>query len=498
MLKEITIGVVIAGLLFLTISGYDVVPLLVLGGIALLIYLVLGKTILKDTFITSYQPQPEITFNDIGGQASAKQELKEALDFMIYADKIKELGIRPLKGILLAGAPGTGKTLLAKAAANYTDAVFLAVNGSEFVEIYAGVGAMRVRQLFKRAKELAKKDKKDRAIIFIDEIEVLGNKRGTHSSHLEYDQTLNQLLVEMDGIRSDDQTRILVIAATNRIDMIDPALLRPGRFDRVVRVDLPDKNGRLEILKLHTRNKPLSSEVDLVDIARQTFGFSGAQLESVANEAAIMAMREKVNLIYPRHFKEAIDKVMLGERLNKKPTREELRRVAIHETGHAIVGELLRPNSVSHLSITSRGSALGYMRQSSPEDLYLFTRQYLEDQIKICLAGAVAEEIILGNRSTGATNDFQEAIRLARQIISSGLSELGIVSIENLTQNQLQTTVNGIITSQENQVRCMLLGYSRLIWEIVSILEREESLSGEDLRKMLQQTQYSPSVSGFF
>jgi len=206
----------------------------------------------------------------------------------------------------------------------------------------------------------------------------------------------------MDGLRPDDRVHILVIAASNRVDLLDPALLRPGRFDRVVRVDLPDRQGRRQILELHTRNKPLAPDVDLEAIARETFGFSGAHLESVANEAAILALRDKASLIHQRHFREAVDKVMLGERLERKPTPEELYRIAVHESGHALASEILMPGSVTHLTITSRGNALGYMRQTPGEDFYLLTKEYLENRIQICLAGAVAEDLVLGSGSTGA------------------------------------------------------------------------------------------------
>ncbi|MBC7326449.1 MAG: AAA family ATPase, partial [Moorella sp. (in: Bacteria)] len=221
--------------------------------------------------------------------------------------------------------------------------------------------------------------------------EILGSRRGQTTSHLEYDQTLNQLLVEMDGLKVDDRVRILVMAATNRVDMLDPALLRPGRFDRQVRVELPDKEGRLEILKLHTRNKPLAADVNLEAVAKETFGFSGAHLESLTNEAAILAMREGCQEIHQRHLHEAVDKVMMGERLDRRPSAHELRRVAIHETGHALMSELVKPGSVSALTVTPRGQALGYMRQSPEDDTYMYTKEYLEDQIAVMLAGAVAE-----------------------------------------------------------------------------------------------------------
>ena len=263
-------------LLFAALIGINVLPYVLLLGLLVIMGRRFGwQGIGQGTgVLLSHAAQvPAISFADIGGQATAKQELLEALDFINQDEATRRLGIRPLKGLLLIGPPGTGKTLLAKAAASYTDSAFLAASGSEFVEMYAGVGAQRVRQLFQRARDIARRQGKTKAVIFVDEIDVLGGHRGQHSSHLEYDQTLNQLLVEMDGINEDESIRLLVIGATNRADLLDAALLRPGRFDRLVRVDLPDKEARLQILQLHTRNKPLGADVDLAQLAEETYGF---------------------------------------------------------------------------------------------------------------------------------------------------------------------------------------------------------------------------------
>jgi len=488
-LKEVGMGLGLAAILFLVISGYDVTPILFMGLAAgLLFYIARSRGMLTATFNAAPAAcRPEVCFADIGGQKTAVNELKEALDFIKNHEQIIKLGIRPLKGILLTGPPGTGKTLLAKAAAGYTDSVFVACSGSEFIEMYAGVGAQRVRQLFKTARDNALKQKKESAIIFIDEIDILGGKRGQNTSHHEYDQTLNQLLVEMDGMKVNDKVRILVVAATNRVDMLDPALLRPGRFDRQVKVDLPDKAGRLEILKLHSRNKPLADDIDLEKIAQETFSFSGAHLESLANEGAILAMREGCVKIEQRHFLEAIDKVMMGEKLDRRPAREELERVAVHEVGHALVSERIRPGSVSTLTITPRGQALGYMRQVPEDDTYLHTREYLENQIQVLLAGSVAEELVLGNRSTGAGNDFQQAIKMAGQIIRSGMSELGVVDPEILPPDLRYRVVSSIIRGQEKKVKDFLGRMKDAVKHIVHTLLAEEKISGERFRLMIKQ-----------
>ncbi|WP_027717538.1 AAA family ATPase [Desulfovirgula thermocuniculi] len=487
MAKEVGLGLALAGLLFMYLNGYDVTPLLFLGAAgAGLYYIARSRGLLARHFVPE-QPvnQQEVSFADIGGQASAIQELREALDFIKNYHQIKKLGIRPLKGILLTGPPGTGKTLLARAAASYTDAVFIACNGSEFIEVYAGVGAQRVRRLFQTAREAALRQGKKNALIFIDEIDILGARRGTNASHHEYDQTLNQLLVEMDGLKVDDRVRVLVVAATNRPDMLDPALLRPGRFDRLVRVDLPDRQGRLEILRLHTRNKPLGDDVSLEELAKETFGFSGAHLESLANEAAILAMREGSEVICQRHFQEAVEKVMMGERLDRRPSAEELRRVAVHEAGHALVSELVKPGSVSSLTITPRGQALGYMRQVPEDDPYLHTREYLENQVAVMLAGAVAEELVLGSRSTGAGGDFQEAARVAEQMIKNGMSSLGVVDAESLPRGLRYRAITEILRGQEERVRRFLSERKELLEKVVEALLEKERISGEEFRRLV-------------
>ena len=352
--------------------------------------------------------------------------------------------------------------------------------------MYAGVGAQRVRQLFQEARTTARKESKSSAIIFIDEIEVMAGHRGSNQSHLEYDQTLNQLLVEMDGMPvHDDDVRILVMAATNRVDLLDQALMRPGRFDRLVRVDLPDREGRLSILQLHTRNKPLAIDADLDTIARETFGFSGAHLESVCNEAAILAMREEAESITTRHLRQAVDKVMLGERMDRRLRLDDIKRVAIHESGHALIGELVSPGSVSSVTIAPRGMALGFVRHAPDDDRLLQTVSELNADIQVLLGGSTAERFILGERSTGAANDFEKAWDIARQMVVSGISLLGVIHEEALSQELLYQTVRDIITEQQDIVEGLITEYQEKLLKLADTLLENETLSGEQVRSLV-------------
>ena len=487
--REIGIGVGVAAAIFLLARYPNLIAIALVLGLGFFLFRALGHMPgMRPRFAavtgTRPSPSPTTTFEDIGGQATAKQELLEALEFLQHAERVRQMGIRPLKGILLTGPPGTGKTLLAKAAANYTGSVFVATSGSEFIEVYAGVGAQRVREVFRRAREEGRSNNCP-AIVFIDELEVVGGKRGRHQSHLEYDQTLNQLLVEMDGIGSNEQVRVLVIAATNRADLLDDALLRPGRFDRIVRVDLPDREGRRQILGLHTRNKPLAEDVDLDRVARDTFGFSGAHLESLTNEAAILAMRGGLNRIPENCFHEAVDKVMLGEKLDRRPSPEERYRIAVHEAGHALIGETVDPGSVARVTITSRGQALGYVRQSPREDNYMYSKERLEAEIQRFLAGSLAEELIFGDRSTGASNDFEHALKMVRTMVGTGMSTLGVVDIEGLPDGALHRAQSEIIDALEMRVRVELKAHRETLLTMAAVLVEEESLPGDQLRALL-------------
>ena len=488
--KEMLVGAGAGLLIYLTYLGYNLWPLVLLG---ILLYFLFLNTGLRGTHQRKYVTllgagaRTSVDFADIGGQDTAKRELSEALEFLKQHDQARELGIRPLKGILLTGPPGTGKTMLAKAAATHTDSVFISTSGSEFIEIYAGVGAQRVRDLFKNAREGARKAKKSSAIVFVDEIEILGGQRGKHSGHLEYDQTLNQLLVEMDGMGVDDPVRVLLIGASNRADLLDSALMRPGRFDRIVRVDLPDREGRRRILDLHLSNKPLGDDIDLDRLAQVTFGFSGAHLESVTNEAAILALREGFCSLRQAHLEEAIDKVILGEKMDRKPAIEEMKRIAIHEAGHALMAEIARPGSVAIVQVVARGGTLGHVRHTPPDDRYVYERDWLESDIAILLAGAVAEELVTGGRSSGSANDFEQAVSMARRIVFMGLSSIGVVDRQSTSPERINQAVNELLKSQELRAHRALDRHQAPLTKTVAVLLEQEKMGGEQLRRLLAQ-----------
>lgn len=492
--NEILIGVIPIVVLFIGFVTGGWLPILLVCLIAAAVFLSvkskhggIASGLGGGTKINARKEKPEeLSFDEIGGQEKAKNELMEALDFLNHKDWIKKLGIRPLKGILLTGPPGTGKTLLARASAHYTNSVFVAASGSEFVEMYVGVGAGRIRDLFKEARTRAQKEQKSNAIVFIDEIDVIGGRRDG-GQHREYDQTLNQLLTEMDGIHTSDGPQILIIAATNRKDMLDGALLRPGRFDRHIEVDLPDKQGRHAILQIHARNKPLHVDASLMKVAEQTFGFSGAQLESVLNEAAIYAMREEADQLTDQHLALAIDKVMMGEKTDREANEEEKIRVAYHELGHAIIAESVRSGSVAQVSLTPRGKALGYVRHHPPDDHYLYTKPYIEQQIMIALGGAAAEEIIYGGRSTGSRNDFEKAMELVSMMVDSGLTSLGIVEGKMVPKKQLLQEHTAIMEDLMSRTKSLLYQYRKVLDQGLDILLKEEVLSGDQFREMLRE-----------
>ena len=362
-----------------------------------------------------------VTFNDVAGADEVKEELSEVVDFLKKPQKFKAIGAKIPKGVLLFGPPGTGKTLLARAVAGEAGVPFFTISGSDFVEMFVGVGASRVRDLFEQAK------KNSPCIIFIDEIDAVGRQRGAGvgGGHDEREQTLNQLLVEMDGF--DANEGIIILAATNRPDILDPALLRPGRFDRQVTVGRPDVRGREEILKVHVRNKPLSAEVDLKVIAKQTAGFTGADLANLVNEAALLAAREGLTDITQEHLEKSIERVIAGpEKKNRAQiSQAELNLVSYHEAGHAVIGHYLEGCDPIHkVSIIPRGSAGGYTMSLPVEDRNYMTRTHLIHEVTMMLGGRVAEEIVLGEISTGASNDIERATNTIRQMVTRwGMSE---------------------------------------------------------------------------
>lgn len=368
-----------------------------------------------------------VTFADVAGCDEEKEELVEIIDFLKNPRKYSEIGARIPKGVLLVGPPGTGKTLLAKAVAGEANVPFFSISGSDFVEMFVGVGASRVRDMFKTAKENAP------CIIFIDEIDAVGRQRGAGmgGGHDEREQTLNQLLVEMDGFTGN--LGIIVMAATNRPDVLDPALLRPGRFDRQITISNPDVTGRLAILKVHARNKHIDSSVKLEEIAQRTPGFSGADIENLLNEAALLAARNNRKVIVTADIDEAIDRVMMGPaKKSKKYTEKERRLVAFHESGHAVIGLRLKNASVvQKVTIIPRGQAGGYNLMMPKEETYFSTKSELLEGITGLLGGRVAEELIFQDVTTGAHNDFQKATRVARAMVTEyGMSSLGPVQYE--------------------------------------------------------------------
>lgn len=367
------------------------------------------------------EEKTKVTFYDVAGADEAKQELEEVVEFLKHPKKFNDLGARIPKGVLLFGPPGTGKTLLARAVAGEAGVPFFSISGSDFVEMFVGVGASRVRDLFEQAKKNAP------CIVFIDEIDAVGRQRGAGlgGGHDEREQTLNQLLVEMDGFGVNEG--IIIIAATNRPDILDPALLRPGRFDRQIVVDRPDVKGRLEILKVHTKGKPIAKEVDLDVLARRTPGFTGADLSNLVNESALLAARRNKRRIEMPELEEAVERVVAGpERKSKVISDKEKKLTAYHEAGHALIGMLLTHTDPVHkVSIIPRGRAGGYTLMLPKEDRYYATRTELLEQLKTLLGGRVAEAVVLGEISTGAQNDLERATDLVRKMITEyGMSEV--------------------------------------------------------------------------
>jgi cell division protease FtsH len=450
--------------------------------------------------------ETKVSFADVAGIDEAKEELQEVVEFLKNPEKFQKLGGRIPKGVLLVGSPGTGKTLLAKAVAGEAKVPFFSISGSEFVEMFVGVGASRVRDLFSQATSQAP------CIIFIDELDALGKARGINvfGGNDEREQTLNQLLVEMDGFESNKG--VIIMAATNRPEILDPALMRPGRFDRQVLIDRPDINGREAILKIHSRKVLLGPDVDLRKIAALTPGFVGADLANLVNEAALLAARKNKETVGSADLDEAIDRVVGGlEKKNRVMNPQEKEIVAFHESGHAIVAESVKhADPVHKISIISRGiAALGYTQQRPTEDRYLMTRAELLDRLAVLLGGRVAEELVFGDVSTGAQNDLQRATDIARSMVTEyGMSErLGLVTYErprqpmflpdNFSQNkaysetratQIDEEISGMIEEAHQRVRDILSERRKVLDDLAHLLSQKEIVQGQELRDMLSQS----------
>jgi cell division protease FtsH len=450
-----------------------------------------------------YEPsaeKPRITFDDVAGIEEAEAELQEIVDFLRNPDKYRRLGGTIPKGVLLVGPPGTGKTLLARAVAGEANVPFFSMSGSEFVEMIVGVGAARVRDLFEQAKKEAP------AIVFVDELDAIGRRRGGNSAiggHDEREQTLNQLLVAMDGF--DAREAVIVLAATNRPDVLDPALLRPGRFDRRVTVQRPDRRGREEILRVHTRGVPLAGDVDLTDIAGATPGLVGAELRNLVNEAALLAARRERDAVTRDDFFDAMEKIMLGAERQIVISPEDRDRIAYHESGHALLGLLIpEADPVHKVTIVPRGQALGVTYQMPADDRHNYTEAYLRARITGALGGRAAEEIVFGALTTGAENDLQQATQLARQMVTRwGMSPtVGLISLAPQDGNEflggaaglgmgreysetLAATVDAetrrIIDDCYERARGMLTRERARLDSLAHALLEHESLAGDDI-----------------
>jgi cell division protease FtsH len=457
--------------------------------------------------------RPTVTFADVAGVEEAKQELQEVVEFLKYPDKFAALGARIPRGVLLVGPPGTGKTLLSRAVAGEAGVPFFSISGSEFVEMFVGVGASRVRDLFDQAKRNAP------CIIFIDEIDAVGRQRGAGlgGSHDEREQTLNQILVEMDGF--DSNTNIIVIAATNRPDVLDPALLRPGRFDRQVILDRPDIKGRQAILEVHTRGKPLEDDCKPESLAKQTPGFSGADLENLVNEAAILAARRNKKTIGRSELEEAIDRVQAGpERKSRVISQREKIMTAYHEAGHAVTARVL-PNAdpVAKISIVARGMMGGYTRYLPEEDRFYYTRSQFRDMLVYMLGGHVAERLVFDELSTGASNDIERATALARKMVTEyGMSDnLGTVAYgkkdemvflgreiseqRNYSEEiavKIDNEVKAIIDEAYQRATEILTTYMPQMQQIVGVLMEKETIDGIEIDQFFAEPKPKPRLVG--
>jgi cell division protease FtsH len=437
--------------------------------------------------------QIKVRFADVAGVDEAKVEVQEIVDFLKNPSKFTSFGVRVPRGLILYGQPGTGKTLLAKAIAGEAGVPFFSLSGSDFAEMYVGVGAARVRNLFKEARKNAP------CIIFIDEIDALARKRASHShSNEEKDQTLNQLLVEMDGF--EDNSGIILIGATNRLDILDPAVLRPGRFDRHVEVPVPDKTGRFAILKIHARNKKLDKNINLMDVATKTSGFSGAELENVLNEAAVLALRKNQSFIKMQDIDEAISKVMVGlKKMKNNLSDKEKKIVAYHEAGHAITTKLLAKKVVEKITVLPTNKSLGYVMRGEDDESFLDSKEDLFNSICIALAGRAAEKIYFNenNITNGASNDLQKATNIAREMVFSyGMSSLGNISltesfrdngasISDSMKDKAYEEVQKILTEADEKVTKFIKSHATQMEVLVKALLEKETLYRQDVDNLL-------------
>ena len=493
----------------------DWVPILILVGVSLWLFTKqLGNGNKSMDFGKSkaklLQEGTKTTFKDVAGLTEEKEEVQELIDFLRAPKKFQEMGARIPKGVLLVGPPGTGKTLLARAVAGEAKVPFYYISGSDFVELFVGVGASRVRDMFRQAKMNAP------CLIFIDEIDAVGRQRGTGlgGGHDEREQTLNQLLTEMDGFGPHEG--IIVIAATNRPDVLDPALLRPGRFDRQVTVALPDKNARKEILEVHARNKVLDKNITLDNLAKRTPGFSGADLENLLNEAALLAVRRKKKCITMAEIDEATDRVLMGPaKVTRKYTDKEKKLVAYHEAGHAVMGlKLDGANDVQKITIIPRGHAGGYTMMTPREEAFNYTKKELLESICGLLGGRVAEEITFKEVTTGAQDDFRKATKIARGMVTEyGMSDLGTMSLAEPQENtflgrdytknrnisdtvahEIDEEMRKIINSCYEKTQKILKENTDLLELIANTLLEEETITKEQIDSLVE-TGHLPNIT---
>lgn len=428
---------------------------------------------------------PKTTFNEVAGLSEVKDELMEIIDFLKCPEQYRKMGAKLPKGILFHGPSGTGKTLLAKAVAGESCAYFHNACGSEFVEKYVGVGAKRVRTLFEKAK------KESPSVIFIDEIDAIGAKR-TNETNNEKDQTLNQLLVEIDGFETNES--VIIIGATNRLDLLDEALLRPGRFDRQIYVGRPDVRAREEILQVHLNNKPLEKSILVKDIAKKTSGMTGAHLASIANEAAILAVRYRKNSISSIEIDEAIEKVIAGlERRSAVISHKEKQKVSFHEAGHALVAKYLNTDSISKISIIPRGKALGYTLQVPEEDRFLVTEMEMKQKVKVLFGGRAAEQLIFNEISSGAKDDLKKANSIAYEMVCElGMSSLGnIIYDENIIRNcftDVNSEVKNIIDECYKDALNILTNHNNILTALANHLFEQETLIEEEIDEIILKT----------